>query len=275
MRGLAHRIVHARRFEYLIVVLIIGSAALLGIGTSEYLYDRYEVWLGSFLFLTLAVLALEVLLKIFALSPRVYRYFRDGWNTFDFLTISFFLIIIFFIDLPVPVLRYGTFLLLVRLLRLLRGLSTLQEMHIILSTLFRSIPSLAHIAVLLSIIVYVYALVGYWSFGEHDPAHWGDLGVSALSLFQIVTLDGWSEIMHTTSEATSLAWVYFVSFVIISAFVVANVFIAIVVKNLEEDTQVFLRTLKAPASKNEIIQELRSTQQALRRLEERLQRFSD
>ena len=272
MRGLAHRIVHARRFEYLIVVLIIGSAALLGIGTSEYLYDRYEVWMGLFLILALAMLVLEVLLKMFALSPRVDRYFRDGWNVFDFLAISFLIISIAAYE---GAASYGIFILLVRLLRLLQGLSTIQELRMILSTLFRSIPSLGHIVVLLSIIVYVYALVGYWSFGEHDPARWGSLGVAASSLFQIVTLDDWATIMNTAIEVAPLAWVYFVSFVIISAFVVANIFIAIIVKNLEEDTQERLRTLEAPASKEEILRELRSTRQALRRLEERLQRFPD
>ena len=93
MRRLANRIVHARIFEYLLVVLIIGSAALLGIVTlpiDDHLYLMASVAL--FLLLALVVLILEVILKMIALSPRVDRYFRDGWNTFDFLTISFLLI---------------------------------------------------------------------------------------------------------------------------------------------------------------------------------------
>ena len=170
---------------------------------------------------------------------------------------------------------YLVLIILVRLLRLLRGLSTVQELRMILSTLFRSIPSLGHIVALLGIIVYVYALVGNWSFREHDPAHWGNLGVSVSSLFQIVTLDGWAEIMHTAIKVEPLAWVYFVSFVIISAFVVTNVFIAIVIKNLDEDRQERLGTLEAPASKEEILRELRSTQQALRSLEARLRQLPD
>ena len=274
MRRLANRIVHARIFEYLLVVLIIGSAALLGIVTlpiDDHLYLMASVAL--FLLLALVVLILEVILKMIALSPRVDRYFRDGWNTFDFLTISFLLIsIIAFQSWG----GYGILIMLVRLLRLLQGLSTIQDLRLIVSTLIRSIPSVGHIVVLLCIILYGYALIGHRTFGEHDPARWGDLGVSALSLFQIVTLDDWSAIMITVTKRDPLAWIYFVSFVTISAFVIANLFIAVVVRNLEEARQERLRPLETPTSREEIIlQELRLIQQALHRLEERLQQLPD
>ena len=273
MRELAHRIVHARRFEYLLVILIIGSAVLLGLGTSDHLLDQFEIWIALFLILALTTLVLEVLLKMFALLPRIDRYFRDGWNVFDFLAISF--VIVSIAVAPAGVAGYGILIISVRLLRLLRSFSTVQELRTVLSTLFRSIPSLGHIVVLMSVIIYVYALVGYWSFGEHDPARWGNLGVAASSLFQILTLDDWVVIMNTTTEAVPVAWIYFVSFVILSAFVVANVFIAVVINNLDEERQKRLRTLKAPASREEILRELRSTQQALQRLEERFQQLPE
>ncbi len=270
MRELAHRIVHAQRFEYFLVILIVGTAVSQGIATSDHVYDRYFVVMGLFVVLTLAVLVLEVLLKMFALSPQAHRYFKEGWNVFDFLAISFILVSM---AVYPAVTAYGVLVILVRLLRLLRGLSTVLELRMILATLFRSIPSLGHIVVLLGVIVYVYALVGYWSFGEHDPARWGNLGVAISSLFQIVTLDDWAEIMHTATAVEPLAWFYFVSFVIISAFVVTNIFIAVVISNLDEDRQERLRALEAPASKDEILRELRSTRQALRRLEERLKQL--
>ena len=68
-----------------------------------------------------------------------------------------------------------------------------------------------------------------------------------------------------------MAWIYFVSFVTISAFVIANLFIAVVVRNLEEARQERLRPLETPTSREEIIlQELRSIQQALHRLEQEI-----
>ena len=163
----------------------------------------------------------------------------------------------------------------VRLLRLLRGLSTVQDLQLILSTLFRSLPGLGHIVVLMGIVLYSFALVGYFTFGEHDPARWGNLGVAVSSLFQILTLDDWVVIMQPAVELEPLAWVYFVSFIIVSAFIVVNLFIAIVIKNLDEAMQEHPRSLKAPASREEILRELRSTQQVLHRLEERLQQLPE
>ena len=176
---------------------------------------------------------------------------------------------------PTPLNSYTVLIVSVRLLRLLRGLSTVQDLHLILSKLFRSIPSLGHIMVLMGIVIYSYALVGFNHFRKHDPEHWGSLGVSVLSLFQIVTLDDWGNIMRTTIELEPLTWVYFVSFVISSAFIVTNLFIAVVIKNLDEARQERQQTSAAPASKEEILRELRSTQQSLLRLEERLQQLPD
>ena len=220
----------------------------------------------------MVVLVLEVLLKMFALWPRVDRYFRDGWNAFDFLAISSLLISIMAVS---SVAAYVMFIFLVRLPRLIQGFSTVQELRLILAALIRSIPSVGHIVVLLGIVLYGYAFDGQQIFGEYDPAHWGNLGVSVLSLFQIVTLDDWATITGTAVELVPLAWVYFVSFVIISAYIVTNLFIAIVIRNLDEARQERLRPLETTTSREELLRELRSTQQAFRRLEERLHRFPD
>ena len=280
MRALAHRIVNARNFEYLLVVLIIGSAVLLGLSTSDKLADQYLIWMGLFWILTILVLVLEVLLKMVALLPRINRYFRDGWNTFDFLTISFLVgsVVVYTSGYAsVDYADYAILLMLLRLLRLLGSLSTVQEMRLILSTLVRSIPSAGHIILLLGIILYVYAYVGYASFSEYDPVHWGDLGVAVLSLFQVVTMDDWGNIMQTAIEQEPMAWIYFVSFVIISAFIVANLFIAVVISNLEEVMRERRqpRPAEASASRVETLRELSAARQTLDRLEERLQQFPE
>ena len=129
--------------------------------------------------------------------------------------------------------------------------------------------------ILMGIVLYSYALVGYNSFGDHDLENWGSLAVSILSLFKIATLDNWARIMQPAVELEPLAWVYFVSFVIISAFIVVNLFIAIVIKNLDDAMQERSRPVRSVASREEILQEVRSTQQTLRRLEERLAQLPD
>lgn len=269
MRELAHRVAHARRLQYLLVALIIGSGVLQG-AAYQFDLERYYAWIGTVWLLTIATLVLEALLKIFALSPRVHRYFMDGRNVFDFL-VAIFLIIGLTVYLPAA--DYAVIAMWARLLRLLRSLAVIQGMRLLLSVMFRSVRSVASVSLLMGAIIYAYALVGIILFQESDPARWGDLGAAASTLFQILTLDNWAAIMRSGNAAAPFAWVYFLSFVIISGFVVTNIFIAMVIKNLDDYQEE--QTPAAPASKEEILKELRSTRQALRRLEERLGEFPD
>lgn len=101
---------------------------------------------------------------------------------------------------------------------------------------------------LLGIVLYKYAVAGYVTFSEDDPEHWGNLGVALLSLFQTVTLDDWGNIMRTALEIQPWAWVYFVNFVVINAFIVTNLFIVIIMKNLEEAREERRSTLALPAA---------------------------
>ncbi len=269
MRNLADRIVHARKFEYFLVLLIVGTSLMLGVATSDVVYEQYEVGLGLFVMLMLLVLVLEVFLKMLAVAPRVDRYFRDPWNVFDFLVIT---------SLVGGILVYpaaaslAALILVVRLLRLLQGLTTIKAMRQILKTMFRAIPDMVHILILLCIVIYLYALYGHGLFKDHDPEHWGSLGESVLSLFQVVTLDGWSEIMQSALAVVPLAWIYFVSFVIVTTFIGANLFIAVVVSTMDEVKRDRQRTLEVPATRNQLLEELRATQQSLRRVEEALHR---
>ncbi len=270
MRLKAQRIVQARRFEHFLVILIIATAVLRGLATSDDLLDRLAVLMGLVWFLTLAVLVLEALLTMFATSPRVDQYFRDAWNVFDFVLIG---LVFLWPTLAILILT-------VRLLRLLGGFSAVREMNLVLLTLVRSVPSMVHIVILLGIIVYMYAVVGHSLFHEHDPARWGTLGVSILSLFQVVTLDDWTAILDTATELEPLAWIYFVSFVVVATFVGINLFVAVVVKNMDEVNEEPLRRQGQPLTGESLLSELRATQselgatqQSLQRLEEQLQRL--
>jgi voltage-gated sodium channel len=268
MRRLAGRIVHARLFEYFLVVLIVGTSILMGVATSDAIFDRYEGWIVWFIIVLLLVLFLEVLLKLFAELPRIDRYFRDPWNIFDFLLVTSVIGGMFVFE---AVVEFALLVVVVRLLRLLQGLTTIRAMRLILTTMFRSLPDMAHILLLLCIVVYLYAISGHNLLKDHDPEHWGSLGKSVLSLFQVVTLDGWSEIMQTALEVAPFAWIYFVSLVIVTTFIGANLFIAIVVSTMDEAKEERLRKLELPGSRDDLLQELHATQQSLRRLEGALQ----
>jgi len=260
--NIARRITDARAFEIGIIAIIIINAILLGIGTSHTLERQYGSWIHLFYEIALGIFVLEALLKMFASSPRVFGYFRDGWNVFDFLVIVLALI-------PATG-QFATIARLARLLRVLRLVSTIRDLRLIVTALVHSIPSVGHVIMLMSIIVYIYAIIGYHLFSEHDPENWRNLGMSVLTLFNVITLEGWTVVMFKAMELHPLAWVYFVSFVVVGTFVIINLFIAIIINNLDEAKLERLREIETPVSREELLRELRGTQEALQKLERRL-----
>ena len=266
-RDLAHRLTHSNGFEYFIVGLILFNAVLLGVETIPAVMNDFSSWVDVGQQAILGVFIVEASLKIFAVSPRADRYFRDGWNVFDFS-----IIVLAFIPAT------GSFAIvarLARLMRLLRLVSAIPELRLIVATLVRSIPSMLHIVALMSLMVYIYAIIGYQLFHEHDPEHWRNLGISLLSLFRVVTLEDWTDIMYKAMELHPLTWIYFVSFVVLGTFVVINLFIAVVINNLDEAKQERLRELEQAPTADSLLSELRATQQSLRRLEQQLRARQD
>jgi voltage-gated sodium channel len=122
---------------------------------------------------------------------------------------------------------------LARVLRAARLVSSLPDLRLIIGTMLRSIPSMGHVLLLLGLLLYVYGVLGVLMFGQVDPRHWASLPRAAGTLFQILTLEGWVEIQAASREGHPLAWLFYGSFIMIAVFVVINLFIAVVINNLE------------------------------------------
>ena len=99
--------------------------------------------------------------------------------------------------------------------------------------MLRSIPSMGHILMMLGLLLYVYGVLGFYFFREHDPEHWGTLGAALLTLFQMLTLEGWVEIQAAVIGEVPVRVDLLRSFVFVAVFVVVNLFIAVVLNNLE------------------------------------------
>jgi len=263
MKAFARSIVEARWFEPAMIALILFNALLIGLETNKAFVERYDGWLSVGNNIILAIFIIEVVLKLAAVAPRFGLYFGNGWNLFDFTVVLLSLI-------PATE-EYALVARLVRVLRVLRLVSAVPQLRLIVATLVRSIPSMGHVIVLMSIILYIYGVTGYHLFHEHDADNWGTLGRSLLTLFQIVTLEGWVEVMDTALEAHPWAWVYFVSFVLIGTFVMLNLFIAVVINNLEASKVAELEELRDPVTHEEVLEELRRTRDALAELQRRLE----
>lgn len=161
---------------------------------------------------------------------------------------------------------------LARLLRVMRLISALPELRLIVSTLVRSVPGFANVILLLSIIFYMYGVAGYHLFHEHDPVHWHNLGTSLLTLFRVLTLEDWTDVMYTAMELSPYAWLFFVSFVVVATFVVINLFIAVVINNLEAAKQERLGR-NGDATLLSVQRELSTAQAALRKLAAEIKRL--
>ena len=263
----ASRLVNSARFEYFIIAVIIGNGVLLGLETVAAVNRAYGDWLQLGNQVALWVFIVEAALKMLALWPRPLRYFRDGWNVFDFLVIVFALV-------PATG-QFAMIARLARLLRVVRLISAIQDLRLIVAALVRSIPSVGHVIMLMSIVVYIYAIMGYHLFHQHDPEHWGSLAVSVLTLFNIITLDGWTEIMDTAMEHYAFAWLYFVSYVVMGTFVVINMFIAIIINSLDDAKRERQTEIDGPVSREQLMQEIRAARITLERLERRMEADED
>jgi len=263
MKAFAKGIVEGRGFEPFMIGLILFNAVLIGLETSHDVVEHYGQLLHLGNDIILWIFVLEAVLKITAVAPRLGLYFGNGWSLFDFtiVVLSF---------LPSTE-EFALVARLVRILRVLRLVSAVPQLRLIVATLVRSIPSMGHVILLMSIIFYIYAVTGFHLFHEHDAEHWGTLGAALLTLFQMVTLEGWVDVMDTAMEALPWAWVYFVTFVLIGTFVMLNLFIAVVINNLDASKAAELEELRDPVTHEEVLDELRRTRDALAELQRRME----
>ncbi|MGH8660838.1 MAG: ion transporter [Burkholderiales bacterium] len=263
MKEFCQKTVGARWFEPWMIGLILFNGVLIGLETSHDILEAYGSWLHLGNDVILGIFIIEAALKLTAVAPRFSLYFGDGWNLFDFSIIV--------LSLLPSTEEFALVARLVRVLRVLRLVSAVPQLRLIVATLVRSIPSMGHVIVLMSIIFYIYAVTGFHLFHEHDAEHWGTLGASLLTLFGIVTLEGWVQVMETALEPHPWAWLYFVSFVLIGTFVMLNLFIAVVINNLEASKVAELEELRQPVTHEEVLRELRRTRDALAALQGRLE----
>ncbi len=206
-----------------ITALIVINAAILGLETSPDIRELTGSWLGVINAAIVTVFVVEVGLRMVAHGPA---FFRGGWNVFDFSVVAISL---------VPDSAGLSVLRALRILRVLRLLSMVRHLRFVTESLLKAVPGIGWIAVLLLIMFYVFGVMGTELFAEEFPEQFGTVGLSMYSLFQIMTLESWSEaIARPVMEVYPWAWLYFVSFILVSSFTVLNLFIGIIVSTMQE-----------------------------------------
>ena len=241
LRGKVADFVEHKYFIAIISVLIVINAFTLGMETSTGLIGDYGAAFHLFDKLVVAIFAIEIVLKLYC-----YRlaFFKVGWNVFDFVIIVISL-------MP----HAGPFAILraLRILRLLRLLTLVPQMRNVIGALFHAIPGMASVIGILFIIVYVFSVLGTQFFSasanEIVQFHFGDVGSSMYTMFQLMTLDDWTDVANATMEEYPWAWAYFLPFIILTSFAVLNLFIGIIVDALnivkEQDIKMEEEDLRA------------------------------
>lgn len=218
--------VESERVQRIIMALIILNAVILGLETSATLRQAIGRELEILDHALLAVFVLEIAAK---LCGHGLRFFRSGWNLFDFIVVGIALVPA---TGPLSVLRA------LRILRVLRLLSVVPAMRRVIESLLHAIPGISSIAAILMLLFYVFSVVATNLFSESFEEWFGSIGASMFTLFQIMTLEGWAmDLVRPVMETHPYAWAFFVPFILLMTFTMLNLFIAIIVSAMQERTE--------------------------------------
>ncbi len=210
--------VESHWFQNFIITVILINGAILGIQTIEGLTPSSMLILDMVDKICLTIFVIELSMKLV-----IYRtsFFRRGWNIFDLIIVGISLI---------PASGQLSILRALRILRLLRLITTVDSIRRVVSGMLIAIPGVGSVGALLLIFFYIGAVISTTLFGDLFPQWFGNLGRSMYSLFQIMTLESWSMgIVRPVMEAFPYAWIFFIPFIMVTTFMVLNLFIGIIV----------------------------------------------
>ena len=214
------KIRNSKFFNTLVISVILASALYAGVSSydipSNYIYLLEFFDYGITIFFTI-----EILIRMIAEKSLV-KFFKDGWNVFDFIIVTISLI-------PVGGTESIFVARLLRIIRILRIVTVVPAFRHIIEALIKTVPRVGFIALLMFIFIYIWGAIGTLIFGELEPDRWGNIGVAMLTLMQVATYDDWGAIMGDVIGVYPMSWIYFISFIIINAVVLLNMVIGVIV----------------------------------------------
>ena len=251
MSSTCKSIVNSKIFQRLILVTILLAGVVVGVQTFKAFAREHAIVLNTLDSFILGIFVIEAVIKILAEGNRPQNYFRNPWNIFDFIIVVACLL--------GPVINLGAEFLpvlrLARILRVLRLVSAIPKLQLLVSCLLRSLPSMFYVSILLFLLFYIYGTMAVFLFAENDPIHFRNLQTSILSLFRVVTLEDWTDVMYINMygsenygySSNDLAkWtpissssplggaLFFVSFVLIGTMIVLNLVIGVIMNSMDE-----------------------------------------
>lgn len=216
----------ARWFSNLTTFIILAYASVLGFKTIDTVETNYSIFLQFADYFVTIYFIFEIAIKMVA-EKKFVNFFKSGWNVFDFVIVVITL-------LPLEQSGFAAIARMLRVFRVLRLFTARPELKKIIDMLIKAIPSIIDIVILMFIIFYIYAIIGNFYFHDLSSGLWNDFLVSMLTLFRVLTFEDWTDVMYEAMEVYPMAWIYFVSFVIIAAFVFFNLFVAVIIGEMQK-----------------------------------------
>ncbi|MFY1707002.1 ion transporter [Tritonibacter scottomollicae] len=210
-------------FGRFITAVILVNAVTLGMETSDAVMARIGELVLLIDKLCLVIFILEIGAKLIVWRLR---FFRNGWNVFDFLIVGIAL---------APAAQGFSVLRALRILRVLRVISVAPRLRRVVEGFITALPGMGSVFLLMAIIFYIGSVMATKLFGSSFPEWFGTLGLSAYSLFQIMTLESWSMgIVRPVMELYSYAWAFFVPFIMVTTFAVVNLLVGLIVNSMQD-----------------------------------------
>ncbi|CAL8082978.1 unnamed protein product [Orchesella dallaii] len=254
-RTMLYNFINSKFFVNFMLVTIITSIVGIFLLTFEFIAIRFA-W--PLIMLDSCIIGVFLVEAIFKVTIYKEDYFKQLWNILDML-----IIVVHFVELAVDLitrtLALSTdinanigfkFLKSLRALRLLRVIKFLPNLQVIVATVFQSMLSIGSIALLMLLFIFVFAVMGRGLFYERLPDKFGSLWLSFVTLFQLLTLDDWFELLEANDEDTEkedeslrnedddrfaywLMFLYLFAYLVIEFFVFLNLFVAVLVDNFQ------------------------------------------
>ncbi|MDC2888622.1 ion transporter [Psychrosphaera sp. 1_MG-2023] len=213
-------------FELVVVAVIILSALEIGAKTFQLPESAISITYILDTFITVFFLV-ELTIRFIADDDKK-QFFKKGWNIFDSLVVAISLI-------PIDDSEMALLARLVRVFRVLRMVSVVPELRVLINSLIKALPQLGYVVLLMFIIFYIYAAIGSFVFNSINPKLWGDIAISMLTLFRIMTFEDWTDIQYETMEVYPMSWIFYLTFIFFTAFAFLNMVIGIVVSVMEKE----------------------------------------
>ena len=235
----------------IIMGAIIFNAILLGMETSNGLMQNYGTLITTLDSACLAVFVIELLAKLIAYRGR---FFRSGWNWFDFIIVGISL---------VPAAQGLSVLRAMRILRVLRVITVAPSLRRVVEGFVNALPGMGSVFLLMALIFYISAVMATKLFASAFPEWFGSLWLSLYSLFQIMTLENWSMgIVRPVMEVYPYAWLFFVPFIMVTTFAVVNLIVGLVVNSMQEAHAEETNAV-TDAYRDEVLERLKSIEEQL------------